>query len=181
MNGSCKVVERWLTSVVIDLNLCPFAQREYLADKVRFKESQADSEEALLRDMVVELSLLSRRPNIETTLLICPRVLQNFDQYNQFLAFADALIEQMNLVGVYQVASFHPDYQFAGTDPGDAENFTNRAPFPMLHLLRESSIERAIKKHPNSELIPQNNIRLMRKLGNTHMKSLLHACFDGAR
>jgi hypothetical protein len=170
-----KAVERWLTSVVIELNLCPFAQREYRSNRVRFKASDAQNEEAVLRDLVVEMSLLTRRPEIETTLLILPSALAEFLQFNDFLGFADQLLEEMHLDGVYQIASFHPDYQFDGTDAEDVENYTNRAPYPILHILREASLSKVIERHPDPESIPDRNIQLMNDLGQRHMQLLLQS------
>lgn len=175
-HGAIEATKCWVERVVIGLNLCPFANREWLQNKVRLQASQADTQEQLLQDLVVELALLTRTPEIETTLLIHPQALSDFAEYNQFLDFADALLEQMSLEGVYQIASFHPDYQFEGTDINDAENFTNRSPYPMLHLLRESSLERAVEAHSDTAAIPVANIQLMRKLGAAHMTSLLSGC-----
>jgi len=176
MTDVVSIVERWLTSIVIDLNLCPFAGREYRSGKVRFSESGAQTEEALLQDLVVELSLLRRRPEIETTLLIHPHVLTRFEAFNQFVGFAESVIEAMSLEGEYQIASFHPQYQFANTDLEDVGNFTNRSPYPILHILREASVERAIQQHPNTRQIPDDNIKLMNKLGRQRMEKLLSAC-----
>jgi len=176
MSHVVKSVERWLTSVVIGLNLCPFADREYRSGKVRFKESAATIEEDLVKDLVVEMSLLTKRPEVETTLLIHPHVLKDFETFNQFLGFAESLLEAMHLDGVYQVASFHPDYQFSETEVNDVENYTNRSPYPILHILREDSLERAIKSHSDTKKIPDHNIRLMRSLGADHMASLLRQC-----
>jgi hypothetical protein len=126
----------------------------------------------------VELALLSRKPEVETTLLVHPGVLTDFDDYNQFLNFADMVIEQMSLEGVYQIASFHPSYQFAGTKHDDPENYTNRSPYPMLHILRESSLEAVIDVHPNTDEIPMVNIERLRQLGAKHMRQLLSSCHD---
>jgi len=169
-------VKQWLNSVVIELNLCPFAKREYQLDRIRFKASKARSEQEVLQDLVVELSLLNKRDEIETTLLILPTALENFLLFNDFLGFAESLLEEMKLDGVFQLASFHPDYQFAGTNPDDVENYTNRAPYPILHILRETSLDKAVANHPNTEQIPIDNIAMMKKLGNEHMQALLAAC-----
>ncbi len=171
-------VENWLTSIVIDLNLCPFAQREYRNNSIRFKTSSAQSEEEIVRDLIVELSLLNKHDDIETTLLILPTVLSEFGHFNDFLGFADSLLQEMSFDGVFQLASFHPDYRFADTQPGDAENFTNRAPYPILHILRESSLDWAIGQHSDTDQIPLDNIALMNKLGSVHMAKLLSACSD---
>jgi hypothetical protein len=169
-------VENWLSSVVIDLNLCPFAQREYRQNKVRFSISNSDSDIAIINDLSLELSLLEKDEDIETTLLILPNALQDFLVFNDFLEFVDQLIDEMSLAGVFQIASFHPGYQFGGTNFDDPENYTNRAPFPILHILRENSLEQAIERHPDTERIPEENIALMNKLGRQHMASLLAAC-----
>ena len=168
-----KQVELWLSDIVIELNLCPFAKREYLSKSIRFQCSPARSEQELLQDLVVEFAFLKKTPEIETTLLIHPQVLLDFDQYNQFLGFTENVIEQMNMQGDYQIASFHPDYQFAGTESDDAENYTNRSPYPLLHILREASLEKAIDMHSNTEQIPETNIALMNKLGAKEMAERL--------
>jgi hypothetical protein len=131
----------------------------------------------LLLDLHAELELSLGDDTIETTLLIHPYVLQDFYIYNDFLVLADALLEQMDLDGVFQIASFHPDYQFADTLPGDVENYTNRSPFPMLHILREASLSLAIDSHPDIDSIPQQNIRLMHEMGLERLKLLWRNCF----
>lgn len=171
-------VRHWVETVVVGLNLCPFAQPELVNDRVRFTVSDATSESQLLMDLQNELELLTRDESVETTLLIHPNVLLDFDAYNQFLDEVDALLEQLELEGVYQVASFHPDYQFAGTEADAAENYTNRAPYPMLHLLPEASLEAAIADYPGVEQIPERNIELLEGMGAEKMQALLRACFD---
>jgi len=178
MNPVVKHVEAWLSDIVIGLNLCPFAKREFIKKSIRFQCSAARSEQELLQDLVVELALLNKSPEIETTLLIHPDVLQGFDEYNQFLDFADNVIESMNMQGEFQIASFHPDYCFAGTSVDDAENYTNRSPYPLLHILRESSLEKAIQAHANTEQIPEDNIRLMNDMGAPEMAKRLQNCFN---
>lgn len=123
-----------------------------------------------------ELVLLNNDRSIETTLLIHPCVLQDFNDYNEFLDLAEALLIKMNLEGIYQLASFHPDYQFAGTQADDVENYTNRAPYPILHLIREASLSRSIEHYPDVKQIPKRNIELMRELGEDKLKALLQAC-----
>jgi len=125
----------WLESVVIELNLCPFAGQQLRDDRVKFSVTNAATEVQLLQALEAELELLSKNVTIETTLLIHPQVLADFEDYNQFLGLADGLLEQMQLDGVFQIASFHPDYQFADSHPDDAENYTNRSPHPILHIL----------------------------------------------
>ena len=129
-----EAVRHWVEVMVVGLNLCPFAKRELINERVRFIETQATSEEALLNFLTHELNLLVKDDSIETTLLIHPHVLQDFFDYNQFLDLVDALLKELNVEGVFQVASFHPDYQFGGTNLNAAENYTNRAPYPLLHI-----------------------------------------------
>ena len=137
-------VRQWIESVVVDLNLCPFAKRELVKNRVRFVVTEATNEDQLLVALQAELDLLSSKPSVETTLLIHPDVLHDFHAFNQFLNDAESLLRLMLLEGVYQIASFHPNYQFAGTEHDDVENYTNRSPYPMLHLIKEESLERAI-------------------------------------
>lgn len=165
-------VQNWVESFVVDLSLCPFAKGVLAENRVRFVVTGAATEEKLLTALQVELELLNRDLSIETTLLIHPSVLQDFYDYNQFLDSADQLLLQMNLEGVYQVASFHPDYQFDSTDPDDVENYTNRSPYPVLHLLREASLERALVEFPDADQIPARNIALMKSLGQDRLDVL---------
>lgn len=171
-----KHVENWLTSIVIGLNLCPFAQREYRKSSIRFKTSFAENEQGIVADLVAELSLLNKHQELETSLLIVPNALAEFENFNDFLGFTDSLLEEMDLDGVFQVASFHPEYRFAGTENDDAENFTNRAPYPILHILRESSLDWAVDEHPDTNQIPLDNIALMNKLGVEQLRKMLVQC-----
>jgi hypothetical protein len=173
-------VRLWVERLVIGLNLCPFAKRELVKQRIRFSVSDAESEEDLLQELHHELELLNRDDTIETTLLIHPRVLTDFYDYNQFLDLADDLLIQMQLEGSFQIASFHPLYQFGGTEPDDVENYTNRSPYPILHLIREDSLEKAINSHPDPDGIPQRNIDLMQDMGAEKIRALLQSCFDDA-
>ncbi|MDH3977182.1 MAG: DUF1415 domain-containing protein [Gammaproteobacteria bacterium] len=172
-----KSVRQWLESLVIEMNLCPFAKRELVKNSVRFAVTGATNELQLLTALEDELELLNRDASIETILLAHPDVLQDFDDYNQFLSDADQLLVSMELEGIYQIASFHPDYQFAGTQPDDAENYTNRSPYPLLHLLREDSLESAIKEYPDIDQVPARNIAMMNRMGKDKLSALLQACF----
>ncbi len=128
------------------------------------------------------MSLLNKDPSIETTLLIHPDVLQDFHDYNQFLNYVDKFLLDSGFEGVYQIASFHPDYQFDGTNADDAENYTNRSPYPMLHILREESLERAIAEYPDVEQIPARNVVLMNSFGRHKLQALFEGCkklYDG--
>jgi hypothetical protein len=175
------VVRRWVEDLVVGLNQCPFAGRELVRNRVRFVVTEAATEEQLLAALGTELSLLNDNAAVETTLLIHPDVLQDFIDYNQFLDTAERLLVQAELEGVYQIASFHPDYQFAGTAVGDAENFTNRSPYPMLHILREASLALSIAAYPDVEQIPVRNIEQMKSLGREKLQSLIQDCFDGSK
>jgi hypothetical protein len=177
-NQVVAAVRQWVDTVVVGLNLCPFAKRELDKDRVRFVVSDAITEQGLLVDLEAELDLLEKDASIATTLLIHPRVLETFYEYNQFLNYAEGLLQQMELDGVYQIASFHPDYQFGGTEPDDAENYTNRSPYPVLHLLREESLDRVLESTEYAEQIPIRNIKLMNTMGSTELSALLKACLD---
>ena len=169
-------VRYWVETVVVDLNLCPFAGRELRQERIRFVVTPSTTEAELLASLQAELEWLDTHPAIETTLLIHPQVLQDFDDYNQFLETADDLLSAMDVDGIYQLASFHPHYQFAETATADVENYTNRSPYPMLHLLREQSLERSIASYPDAEQIPLRNIALMKRLGVARLEQLLRAC-----
>lgn len=158
---------RWISSLVIGLNLCPFARRVFEAEKIHYVVSDAEEEKTLLLDLARELRVLatSSIERVETTLLIHPRVLGNFLDYNDFLDAGERQVADLGLRGIIQIASFHPDYRFADTAPDAVENYTNRSPYPMLHLLREESITQ-VASDPNELLeIPRRNIETLRALG----------------
>ncbi|HEX3532022.1 MAG TPA: DUF1415 domain-containing protein [Thermoanaerobaculia bacterium] len=157
----------WLEAAVIGLNLCPFAKPVHAKEQIRYAVSQAETPEELLADLLDEFQGLATADPaaIETTLLIHPRVLTDFLDYNDFLAVADAAVDDLGLRGILQIASFHPRYQFAGTAPDDIENYTNRSPDPMLHLLREASVERAVQSISDPAEIYERNIATLRRLG----------------
>jgi hypothetical protein len=159
--------QQWLEKAVIGLNFCPFAKSVYIKKQIRYVVSLAQTEEALLEALVFELQLLKSTPpdEIDTTLLIHPNVLNNFLIFNEFCHKAQWALEHLGLAGVIQIASFHPEYQFAGTEPDDITNFTNRAPYPILHLLREESVSKAVDSYPDVEGIPARNIETLMKLG----------------
>lgn len=170
-----EATRRWLDRVVIGLNLCPFAGQPWRQGRVRLQVSDATTPEQLAGDLADELLALHRADpaECETTLLIHPLVLGDFLEYNDFLDIADELLEDLDLDGTLQVASFHPDYRFADSPPDDPANCTNRSPYPMLHLLREASIEAATAGHPASEAIFKRNIETMRELGVEGWKKLI--------
>ncbi|MET3120679.1 hypothetical protein AAKU67_000257 [Oxalobacteraceae bacterium GrIS 2.11] len=159
--------QAWLEKAVIGLNLCPFAKAVHIKKQIRYTISAADNVRDLHADLLKEIEfLLEADPEkVETTLLIHPQVLNDFLDFNDFLDVADALLVDLNADGILQIASFHPNYQFFGTESDDIENYTNRAPYPTLHLIRESSIERAIASYPDTDEIYQKNIDTLKRLG----------------
>lgn len=167
-------MKNWLEKAVIGLNLCPFAKSVHVKEQIRYVVSNAQNEEELLADLLDELQQLydADADKLETTLLIHPYVLTDFLDYNDFLEVADAAVSELSLDGEIQVASFHPDYQFAETRYEDVENYSNRAPYPCLHLLRESSVERAVAAFPEAEKIYQKNIDTLKELGAEGWKEL---------
>ena len=168
------LTRHWLEKAVIGLNLCPFAKAVYLKNQVRLVVSHARHADDLLEELDRELDLLAAVPadEIDTTLLIVPTLFDDFLDFNDFLEIAEGVIGEHALEGVVQLASFHPKFQFEGTEPGDIGNYTNRAPFAMLHLLREESVGRAVDAFPQAEEIFNENIRTLEKLGHAGWKAL---------
>ncbi|MHB1144256.1 MAG: DUF1415 domain-containing protein [Thiobacillus sp.] len=160
-------MREWIEKAVIGLNLCPFAKAVYAKNQVRIVVSHAPHLDGLLEDLDRELDFLAAADpeEIDTTLLIHPALLPDFLDFNDFMQLAEAAVDEHGLEGVIQIASFHPAFQFEGTEPGDLGNFTNRAPFPTLHLLREASIERAVTAFPEAETIYERNIATLENLG----------------
>lgn len=159
--------QAWLEKAVIGLNLCPFAKSVHVNQRLRYVVSAATTPEDLLKELAHELLALKRvdPDEIETTLVIHPLVLQDFLDFNDFIGAADALVEDLELDGELQIASFHPRYQFGGTAPEDISNYTNRSPYPTLHILRESSIERAVETMADTDAIYENNMATLEQLG----------------
>ena len=167
-------MREWIEKAVIGLNLCPFAKAVYVKNQVRFVVSWAPHLDGLLEDLDRELDFLAAADPeaVDTTLLIHPALLPDFLDFNDFMQLAEAAVEEHGLDGVIQIASFHPHFQFEGTAPDDIGNFTNRAPFPTLHLLREASIARAVEVFPEAETIYQRNIETLEKLGQAGWNAL---------
>ncbi|CAM3661567.1 DUF1415 domain-containing protein [Polaromonas hydrogenivorans] len=173
-----KQTRHWLEKAVIGLNLCPFAKAVYVKNQVRLVVSQARHADDLLEELDRELDLLVATPaeEIDTTLLIHPTLFDDFLDFNDFLEIAEGVLDEHALEGVVQLASFHPKFQFDGTEPDDISNYTNRAPFAMLHLLREESIDRAVQAFPEAEAIFEENIKTLEKLGHSGWQDLgLHS------
>jgi len=160
-------MREWIEKAVIGLNLCPFAKAVYVKNQVRYVVSHAPHLDGLLEDLDRELDFLAAADpdEIDTTLLIHPTLLADFLDFNDFMQLAEAAVDEHELDGVIQIASFHPQFQFEGTEPDDMGNYTNRAPFPTLHLLREASIERAVAAFPEAETIYARNIETLERLG----------------
>ncbi|MHB9117099.1 MAG: DUF1415 domain-containing protein [Burkholderiales bacterium] len=168
----------WIERVVIEFNLCPFARKPYESGLVRYVVSPADRAEALLTELMRELEFLRATDagEVETTVLIHPYVLADFFDYNDFLGMVDDMLYQEGYEGEFQVASLHPDYQFAGVPADAAENYSNRSPYPVLHLLREDGLAQAIAGYARPDKIPERNIRMLEKMGAERMRELLRAC-----
>lgn len=166
--------QTWLERAVIGLNLCPFAKSVFVKKQVRYAVTAATTADELLVELEQELHLLARTDpsELDTTLLIHPKAMTDFLDYHFFLAEVDALIRNLDYEGVFQVASLHPQYEFAGSEPDDIANYTNRSPFPTLHLLRESSIDRAVAAFPDAADIFERNIETMERLGHEGWKKL---------
>lgn len=165
--------KNWIDEVVIGLNLCPFASRPFNEDRIDYIVAQSDQTEQHLQQLADCFTRLDKQSNIETILLILPQSYEVFDDYLELLHLSNLLLEELNYSGHYQLASFHPNYQFEASEVNDASNFTNRSPYPMLHLLREGSIEKAIRSYENIDEVPQNNIKKLRKIGFNDMQQTL--------
>ncbi|NJN34636.1 MAG: DUF1415 domain-containing protein [Saprospiraceae bacterium] len=170
-----QITKNWLNTFVLGLNLCPFARHPLRHGKVRFVVFEGNDLEALTETFVRELAYLDQTPPsvCDTTLIILGEILSDFEDYLDFIEMSEIVVEQLDLEGVFQVASFHPDYQFEETEPFEAENYTNRSPFPIIHLLRENSVTRAIEAFPEVGDIPARNIETMNNLGLEKIKKML--------
>ena len=173
-------VIHWLQDVVVGLNLCPFAAKPMRENRIRFYVSSAQNEEALLIELVAEMALLDKIPaqEIETTLLIVPNLLQDFFDYTQFLNWAQSQLKREGWQGVYQLATFHPNYCFANAQPDDAENLTNRSPYPIIHIIREASLTIALNYFDDVEGIPERNQKRVATLSTTEKQKLFAYLFN---
>ena len=167
--------QAWLERAVIGLNLCPFAKAVHSKGQIRWVQSSAEQPLALLKELVQELKLLATTDAnaVDTTLIVHPQVLQDFEDFNDFMGVVEDALTDLGLDGVLQVASFHPQFQFAGTELHDISNATNRSPFPTLHLLREDSVERAVAAFPEAEAIFERNIQTLQALGAEGWRRLM--------
>jgi hypothetical protein len=168
--------KKWITEVVIGCNFCPFAAREVKQNRVHYRVEPSPDPSKCLLAFLEECRRLDHDNSIETTLLVLPNAVPQFDDYLDLLSVAEDLLRKNGYEGTYQVASFHPLYRFAGAQAGDPANYTNRSIYPMLHLLREESIEKALENYPDPEKIPEHNMRFAREKGLAYMETLRTAC-----
>ncbi|AKE53122.1 DUF1415 domain-containing protein [Kangiella geojedonensis] len=170
-------VRYWLSQTVIGYNFCPFARREFVKNTINYTVSSSNSIEPVLYELVDELTFLEQNPSVETTLIILPQGFQSFDDYLDLVDYSNQLLERLEYSGVYQIASFHPDYCFDGLDKDDPANYTNRSPYPILHILREASLDRALENYDDPESIPDNNVKLAREKGVATFTHILKKSF----
>lgn len=169
--------KKWLSTVVIGQNFCPFAKREYDTGRIHYAVIETADLSEQLEQIILHCAALDAELARETSLLIFPTTLGDFEDYLDLLDVATALLEKQGYEGVYQLASFHPDYCFTEITANDPSHYTNRSPYPMIHILREASVEAALAKYPNPEMIPARNIRVAQDMGLEAMQGLLAACF----
>lgn len=167
----------WIKNVIISHNICPFAKREFDRENIFYQLMPKDLRQSL-DALLQEFNRLDKAPNIPTTLIIYPEGLDDFSDYLDYYAIADQLLVDNGYEGTYQLATFHPDYCFDGSNNDDPANYTNRSPYPMLHIIREASLEKVLQNYPHPEEIPERNIRYTQELGLDKMKSLLDSCLN---
>jgi len=172
-NDVIQTTQHWVDKMVVGLNLCPFAKRSIDHNQLRYVVDTRDDIESITQRLVEELERLVNDHSIETTLLIHPNFTTEFDAYLDYLSGVDDLIEALGYSGIFQVAGFHPNYQFEGVAEIDPANHTNRSPFPMMHLLRESSVAWAVETHPDIDSVPERNVELLRGMGERGIKALI--------
>lgn len=180
MNNNKQIITQirnWVKTVIIDLNFCPFARRVYEGEAIQYTVIDDSSLESSLHALIEECLLLDKNEQIETSLLIFSQAFTAFDDFLDFVEMANALLREQGYESIYQLAHFHPHYCFADVTEDDASNYTNRSPWPMLHLIRESGLAQALSHYPDPEKIPETNIRLARDKGTEQMQALLDACY----
>lgn len=175
-NDAIAATQAWVQSVVVGLNFCPFAGKEVASKRIHYQVSEATGLQTALETIAAELKRLEQNPAIETTLLMFTKGFAEFHPFLDLLDIANQLICDQGYEGIYQLASFHPDYCFADVQSDDPSNYTNRSPYPMLHIIREQSLEQVLDKAANPEQIPERNIQLARELGTDKLQQLLDAC-----
>lgn len=170
--------QKWITNVVVGCNFCPFAAKEVKNNTIFYTVETASDKATCLKTLSTELERLDSNATIATSFLIVPNGYSNFYDYLQLVELSEKLIKKLGYEGVYQVASFHPQYLFAGSAANDAANYTNRSPYPMLHLLREEQMEQALENFPEPERIPERNIAFAQQKGLAYMKALWEKSFS---
>ncbi len=181
MSSSQQIIDQtiiWINKVVIGCNFCPFAARTLQQQKVHYQVEASTNTTVCLDAFLEEIARLDKELSIETSFLIFSNAFQQFDDYLDMLSNAEHLLKEKGYTGVYQLASFHPLYQFANSEKNDAADYTNRSIYPMLHLLRESSVDKAVSQYENPENIPRRNIDFARRKGLTYMKLLRDSCIN---
>lgn len=169
---------KWVGSFIVEQNICPFAKRELERDAIRVEVVRSKKVEVALEELVAELAWLDEHPETETTLLVFPTLFKSFDHYLDYIDLAESLLAELGYEGIYQLATFHPDYCFADTEPEEAANYTNRSPYAMVHLLREASVEKAIEFYGDTSVIPERNIAHLTAMGNAKAEAYLQACLN---
>ncbi len=175
-NKITDITQQWIQKVVIDCNFCPFAAREVRLDSIRYQVIYQTDLDKILEQVLQEYHRLDKDENIATTLLIFPLAVSDFYDYLHLVELSERLLSEQGYDGIYQIASFHPQYLFAGSDQNDPSNYTNRSVFPMLHFLRENSVTNAVDSHPDIDSVPQKNIEFTQTKGLAFMQQLLQAC-----
>ncbi|WP_440055367.1 DUF1415 domain-containing protein [Pseudoalteromonas sp. T1lg65] len=176
MHDVISIMKNWVSQVIVKYNFCPFARKEVENNSIFYHVSHATKHEDAVMDMLDECTALNQHPERETTLLIFDKGFADFDSFLDLVDLANALLVAQGFEGTYQIANFHPDYAFADSDENDAANYTNRAPFPTLHLIREQSMAEVLAQYEDAEQIPENNIRLARRKGEAFWQHLLEKC-----
>lgn len=168
--------KNWVSQVIVGYNFCPFAKKEVVNNTIEYVDSQTESHEDAVIEMLSLIQQMRENDEIETCLHIFSKGFQNFDDFLDLVDLANAMLVSSGYEGFIQIANFHPDYVFADSDDSDAANYTNRAPYPTLHLIREASMARVLDIHPDPEGIPETNIKLAREKGITFWQQLLNHC-----
>lgn len=172
--------KKWITDVVVGCNFCPFAAREVKRNSIFYKVLPGANTETTLQAVAEMFNFLNGHPDIETAFIILPESFESFDEYLQLVDLAGSLLTQEGFEGIYQLASFHPQYLFAGSNDADPSNYTNRSPYAMLHFLREESVSNAVDSHPDIDDVPNQNIAFAQEKGIEHMQQLLASCLKPA-
>lgn len=168
--------KKWITDVVVGCNFCPFAAREVKRGSIHYVVLEDANTDTCMEASLAVMKLMDEEKEVETALIILPGGHENFEQYLDLVETAEVLLEENDYEGIYQVASFHPQYLFGGATPDDPANYTNRSPYPMLHFLREESVSRAVDGHPDIEGVPYTNIQFAKEKGLRYMQELLASC-----